>query len=69
MWCSFFKFSLWYMKLYKRYFKRIYRISKNILDYFKISPSSYKKTASYLEAITFKSFNGITSANAPNSTL
>ena len=72
----FFVFSLWYVKLYERFFKYIN-------DYCNISTfrqriSTYRhyltrfpliKTASYLETVSFKSFNVTTLANAPNTTL
>ncbi|PEK57001.1 hypothetical protein CN562_20700 [Bacillus wiedmannii] len=77
MWCSSILFSLWYVKLYRRFFKYIYRNLKYIDDSTKDidlptifdNIFSNKKTASYLEAVTFKSFNGTTLANAPNTTL
>ncbi|EJS69079.1 hypothetical protein COM47_04650 [Bacillus wiedmannii] len=70
MWCSFILFSLWYVKLYERFFKYIDVSTKNIdLPAIFETISYNKKTASYLEAVTFKSFNRTTLANAPNTTL
>ncbi|PFM03689.1 hypothetical protein COD05_20600 [Bacillus cereus] len=63
MWCFFFVFSLWYVKLYERLFQGI-----DLPTIFDII-SYNKKTASYLEAVIFKSINATTSANAPNTTL